>query len=66
MRYSVENERLAIEFDDAVRSVFIEGETINGVFYIRTEKFVIHPALSDSDRIAIRKAILNDSRVVID
>lgn len=66
MRYSVENERLAIEFDDAVRSVFIEGETINGVFNIRTEKFETHPGLSYSDKKDIRKAILNDNRVVID
>ena len=35
--YSFENDRLAIEFDDSIRTVFIEGEIINGVFNIRTE-----------------------------
>jgi hypothetical protein len=64
--YSFENDRLAIEFDDSIRTVFIEGEIINGVFNIRTEKFETHPGLSYSDKKDIRKTILNDNRVVID
>lgn len=64
-RYSVENERLGIDFDDEVRSVFIKGETKNGVFYVRTEDFETFPDLSDSDREEIRN-ILRNSNVVID
>lgn len=64
-RYSVENERLGIDFDDEFRSVFIKGETKNGVFHVRTEDFETHPDLSDSDRKKIRN-ILRKSNVVID
>ena len=38
-RFSVENERLGIDFGDEVRPVFIKGETKNGVFHVRTEDF---------------------------
>ena len=64
-RYSVENERLGIDFDDSVRPVFIKGETENGVFHVRTEDFETYPGLSDSDREEIRK-VLRESNVVID
>ena len=64
-RYSVENERLGIDFDDEVRPVFIKGETKNGVFHVRTEDFETYPGLSNSDREEIRN-ILKNSNVVID
>lgn len=64
-RYSVENERLGIDFGDEVRPVFIKGETKNGVFHVRTEDFETYPDLSDSDREEIRN-ILRNSKVVID
>jgi hypothetical protein len=63
--YSVENERLGIDFDDEVRPVFIKGKTINGVFHVRIEDFETYPNLSDSDREDIRN-FLRDSNVVID
>ena len=55
-RYSVEDERLGIDFDDEVRPVFIKGET---------EDFETYPDLSDSDRKDIRN-VLRNSNVVID
>ena len=64
-RYSVENERLGIDFEDEVRSVFIKGETKNGVFHVRIEDFETYPDLSDSDREEIRN-VLRNSNVVID
>ena len=64
-RYSVENERLVIEFNDEVRPVFIKGETINGVFHVRTEDFETYPDLSYSDREDI-KVVLRGGTVVID
>lgn len=64
-RYSVENERLGIDFDDEVRPIFIKGETNNGVFHVRTEDVETYPNLSDSDREDIRN-FLRDSNVVID
>ena len=64
-RYSVENERLCIDFDNGVRPVFIKGETKNGVFHVRTEDFETYPDLSDSDREDIRNVLI-DSNVVID
>lgn len=64
-RYSVENERLGIDFDDEVRPVFIKGESKNCVFHVKTEDFETFPALSDSDREDIRN-VLRDSNVVID
>jgi len=64
-RYSVENERLGIDFNNEVRPVFIKGETINGVFHVRTEDFETYPDLSDSDQKEIRN-FLRDSNVVID
>lgn len=64
-KYSVKNERLGIDFDDEVRSVFIKGETINGKFHIRTEDFETYPYLSDSDREDIRNFLIN-TNVVID
>lgn len=64
-RFSVENERLNIDFDGEVRPVFIKGETMNGVFHVRTEDFETYPDLSDSDREDIRN-VLRDSNVVID
>ena len=64
-RYSVENERLGIDFGDEVRPVVIKGETKNGVFHVRTEDFETYPDLSDSDREEIRN-ILRNSKVVID
>lgn len=64
-RYSVENERLGIDFDDEVRPIFIKGETNNGVFHVRTEDIETYPNLSDSDREDIRN-FLRDSNVVID
>ena len=64
-RYSVENERLGIDFDDEVRPVFIKGETKNGVFHVRTEDFETYPNLSDSDREEIR-IFLRNSNVIID
>ena len=64
-RYSVENERLGIDFDNRVRPVFIKGETKNGVFHVRTEDFEAYPDLSDSDREDIRNVLI-DSNVVID
>lgn len=63
--FSVKNERLGIDFDDEVRSVFIKGETINGKFHIRTEDFETYPYLSDSDREDIRNFLIN-TNVVID
>ena len=64
-RYSVENERLGIDFGDEVRPVFIKGETENGVFHVRTEDFETYPDLSDSDREEIRNTLRN-SNIVID
>ena len=64
-RYSIENERLGIDFNNEVRPVFIKGETINGVFHVRTEDFETYPDLSDSDQKEIRN-FLRDSNVVID
>lgn len=64
-RYSVENERLGIDFNNEVRPVFIKGETINGVFHVRIEDFETYPDLSDSDQKEIRN-FLRDSNVVID
>lgn len=64
-RYSVENERLCIDFDDEVRPVFIKGETKNGVFHVRTEDFETYPDFSDSDREEIR-IVLRNSNIVID
>ena len=64
-RYSVENERLGIDFDDEGRLVFIKGETKNGVFHVRTEDFETYPDLSDSDREEIR-IFLRNSNVIID
>lgn len=64
-RYSVENERLGIDFDNGVRPVFIKGETKNGVFHVRTDDFETYPDLSDSDREDIRNVLI-DSNVVID
>ena len=64
-RYSVENERLCIDFNDEVRPVFIKGVTKNGVFHVRTEDFETYPDLSDSDREEIR-IFLRNSNVIID
>ena len=64
-RYSVENERLGIDFDNGVRPVFIKGETKNGVFHVRTDDFETYPDLSDSDREDIRNVLI-DSNVAID
>ena len=65
MRYSVENERLCIEFKDEVRPVFIKGVSKNGVFHVKTEDFETYSGLSDIDRKDIRTALIN-SNVVID
>ena len=64
-RYSGENERLGIDFDEEVRLVFIKGETKNVVFHVRTEDFETYPDLSDSERKDIRN-VLRHSNVVID
>ena len=64
-RYSVENERLGIDFDDEIRPVFIKGETKNGLFYVRAEDFEKFPGLSEKDRRDIRHALQN-SNVIID
>ena len=63
-RFSVENERLGIDFDDEVRPVFIKGETENGVFHVRTEDFETYPELSDSDREEIRNTLRNNNIVI--
>lgn len=63
--FFVKDERLGIDFDDEVRPVFIKGETINGMFHIKTEDFETYPYLSDSDRKDIRCSLRN-SNVVID
>lgn len=64
-RFSVEDERLGIDFNDGIRPVFIKGETKNGMFHIRTEDFETFPELSDKDRTDIRRALQN-SNIIID
>lgn len=61
----MENEKLVIEFDDEVRSVYIKGETTKDAFHVKTEDFETHPTLLDIDRIDIRN-ILKESNVIID
>ncbi len=47
------------------RTQGIKGETINGMFHVRTEDFETYPDISDSDRENIRN-FLKDNNVVID
>ena len=61
---SVEDEKLVIEFDEGVRSVYIKGETTKGIFHVKAENFETYPTLSDNDRKAIRN-LLRNSNVVI-
>lgn len=65
VRCYVDNERLVVEFERQSRFVYIEGQTENGVFHVRTEHFENHSSLSDADRRTIRDAISN-SNIVID
>jgi len=60
----VENERLVVEFEGQSRFVYIEGQTEDGVFRIRSEHFEKNQSLSNADRRAIRDAIRNKNIVI--
>ena len=64
VRCYVENERLVVEYEGQSRSVYIEGQTEDGIFRVRSEHFENHPSLSYADRRAIRDAIRNKNIVI--
>lgn len=65
IHYSVEDDKLSIDFEDSNRTVFLRGQTEGKEFHIKNEDFELFPGLSDSDRKDIR-AVLKNSNVVFD
>lgn len=62
---SVIDERLCVEFQDGIKSVFIKGQTEGDVFHVRIEDFELFPGLTESEKRDISNALIN-SNVVID
>lgn len=66
IKYSIEDGRLAVDFIDEHRSVFIKGKQEGDALVIEKDHFDDFPSLSREDKNNIRQAIIGDSRIIID
>lgn len=66
IKYSVQEGRLAVDFSDEQRSVFIKGENVDDKFFVDKDHFDSFPSLSQRDREAILQALSGDKHIIID